>query len=89
MLGVIAAAWLVRDRNAPAALEWEKTALAAIYLVLYGTSVFLAVDRGLVERWNVPVFPLAAIGLFAIAGARANREMAAPVYCGKRISSRS
>ena len=89
MLGVIAAAWLVRDRNAPAALGWEITALAAVYLVLYGTSVFLAVERGLVERWNVPVFPLAAIAFVAIAGARARREMAAPVYCGKRISSRS
>lgn len=69
MLGTVAAAWLIRDRDAPSAAPWEKTALAALYLVLLD-------GRGLAERWHVPVYPLAAIALFAIAGARARRELA-------------
>ncbi len=81
MLGTIAAAWLVRDGASPAALPWQKLALAGLFLLLLG-------GRGLAGNWHVPVFPLAAIALFAIAGARAWREMS-PIYCGKRISSRS
>ena len=69
MLGAIAAAWLVRDREAPAAALWEKWALAALYLLLLD-------GRGLAEDWHVPAYPLAAIALFAIAAARAWREMA-------------
>ncbi len=69
LLGVIAAAWLVGDRAAPAAAAWEKTALAALYLVLLD-------GRGPAERWHVPVYPLAALALFAIAAARAWRERA-------------
>jgi len=69
MLGVIAAAWLVRDRDAPAAAPWEKIVLAAIYLILLD-------GRGLAERFDVPVFPLAAFAVLAIAAARAWREMA-------------
>jgi hypothetical protein len=81
MLGVIAAAWLVRDGEAPANWVGQKLALAVLFLVLLG-------GRGLAESWHVPVFPLAAIALFAIVVVRAGREMAL-VYCGKRISSRS
>jgi hypothetical protein len=69
MLGTIAALWLIRDGNAPAAAAWEKPALAALFLLLLD-------GRGLAEGWHVPVFPLAAMALFAIAGARAWREMA-------------
>ncbi len=69
MLGTIAAAWLVRDGNSPAAWAWQKLALAGLFLLLLD-------GRGLSESWHVPVFPLAAIALFAIAGARARREMA-------------
>jgi hypothetical protein len=69
MLGTIAAAWLIRDRNSPAAASWEKIALAALFLLVLD-------GRGLAERWRLPVFPLAAIALFAIAGARAWRESA-------------
>jgi alpha-1,2-mannosyltransferase len=69
MLGVIAAAWLVRDGDAPAASAWQKVALATLFA--------LALDgRGLAERWHVPAFPLAAIALLAITGARSWREMA-------------
>jgi alpha-1,2-mannosyltransferase len=71
MLGTIAAAWLVRDGNSPAQSAWEKIALAALFLMVLD-------GRGLAEGWHVPVFPLAAVALFAIAGARAWREMAQP-----------
>jgi hypothetical protein len=67
MLVTIAAAWLIRDRDSPAAANWEKIALAALYLVLLD-------GRSLSERWRLPVFPVSAIALFAIAGARAWRE---------------
>jgi hypothetical protein len=69
MLGVIAAAWLVRDGNSPAAWGWQNPALAALFVVVLD-------GRGLAENWHVPVFPLAALALFAIAAARARREMA-------------
>jgi Glycosyltransferase family 87 len=71
LLGVIAACWLVRDRAAPAAAAWEKVALAALYLMVLD-------GRGLAERWHIPAYPLAAFALFAIAAARAWREMALP-----------
>jgi alpha-1,2-mannosyltransferase len=70
MLAAIAAAWLARDRNSPAASRWEMVVLAAIYLLLLD-------GRTLGERWHLPVFPLAAIGVLAIAAARAGREAAA------------
>jgi hypothetical protein len=70
MFAAIAAAWLIRDRHSPAAAASEKIALAALYLCLA-----LAGHPSFAERWHVPVFPLAAIALFAIAGARARREM--------------
>ncbi|HEX3861343.1 MAG TPA: glycosyltransferase family 87 protein [Stellaceae bacterium] len=69
MLGVIAAAWLVRDRASPAAAPWESVALALLYMVLL-------CGRGVPENWHIPVFPLAALGLFAIAIARMWRETA-------------
>ena len=68
MLAAIAAVWLVRDRNSPAASAWEMVLLAVIYLVLLD-------GRLLAEEWHVPVFPLAAIGVLAIAAARAWREL--------------
>ncbi len=69
MLGVITAAWLVRDSDSPAAWPGQKIALAALFVLLLD-------GRGLAEKWHVPVFPLAAIALLAIAVARAWREMA-------------
>ena len=71
MFAAIAAAWLIRDRHSPAAATWENPALAALYLALA-----LAGYPSFAGRWHVPVFPLAAIALLAIAGARAGREMA-------------
>jgi alpha-1,2-mannosyltransferase len=69
MLGAVAAAWLVRDRDAPAAARWETWVLAAVYLLLLD-------GRSLAEGWHVPAYPLAALALFALAAARAWREMA-------------
>jgi hypothetical protein len=74
MLGVIAAAWLVRDRNAPAAWKGQEIALTALYLLLYVASFVMATNRDLAERSHLPVFLLAAISLLAIAGAWACRE---------------
>jgi hypothetical protein len=69
MLAAITAAWLVRDRNSPAASGWEMVLLAVVYLVLLD-------GRTLGEKWHLPVFPLAAIGVLAIAASRAWREPA-------------
>jgi len=69
MLGTIAAVWLIRDRNSPAAAPAETIALAVLFLLVLD-------GRGLAERWHLPAFPFAAIALFAIAGARAWREAA-------------
>jgi hypothetical protein len=38
--------------------------------------VLLLDGRNLGEEWHIPVFPLAAIGLLAIAAGRAWRELA-------------
>ena len=83
MLGVIAALWLIRDRDAPAASAWQAIALTALYLVLIN-------GRNFGEHWGVPAFPLAALVLFAIVALRAWRELArrraasaaAPVLAG-------
>lgn len=70
MLAMVAGAWLIRDGASPPAAAWEKPALAALFFVpLFG--------RAMAGDWHVPVFPLAALGLFAIAVARARRETAA------------
>ena len=69
MLGAIAAAWLVRDRASVAARGWEMGALIGLSLVLLD-------GRYLAETWHLPVFPLVAVALFAIAAGRAMREMA-------------
>jgi len=70
MLGAIAACWLVRARGEPAGETWEPVVLAALYLVLID-------GRGMAEAWHVPVFPVAALALFAVCAARAWREVSA------------
>lgn len=69
MLSAVAAAWLVRDRDSPAAWGGEKTVLAALYMLLL-------LGIGVAERWFLPVFPLAALAVLAMAGGRAWREAA-------------
>ncbi len=66
LLGVIASAWLLREQGA--ASGWEKLVLAAVFLLLLD-------GRGLAEGWHLPVFPLAALAVFAIAVCRARREI--------------
>jgi alpha-1,2-mannosyltransferase len=67
LLGAVAACWLVRGR---ALAAWEAALLIALSLVLLD-------GRGLAEGWHVPAFPLAALALFAISLARAQREITA------------
>ena len=61
MLGTIAAAWLLRDaRRLPA---WGTTALACLFV--------LTLDpRGMAEASHIPIAPLVAIGLVALAAAQ-------------------
>ena len=69
LLGVVAACWLARDRDAAAAPAWQPIVLAAIYLLLLD-------GRGTAAQFHLPIFPLAALGVFVIAAARAWREIA-------------
>lgn len=78
MLGAVAAVWLVRDSGSPAAAAWEKPAIAALYLVLVN-------GRAIAEGWHVPVFPLAALAVFAMACRRAWREMALQRNAGQEL----
>jgi hypothetical protein len=71
MLAAIGGAWLIRDRESPAAAGWEMLALGALYLLLLD-------GRSLAEHCHVPVFPLSAVMLLGIAAGRAWREMALP-----------
>ncbi|MGE5271151.1 MAG: glycosyltransferase family 87 protein, partial [Thiohalocapsa sp.] len=79
MLGAVAAAWLVRDSGAPYARPWEKPALAALYLVLLD-------GKGAADRWHLPIYPLAALLLFALATGRAWREAAHRPAAGRQRS---
>ena len=69
MLGAVGALWLLRDRTQPAAAGWERSALAALFLLLLD-------GRGLAEALGLPIFPLAALALLAIVAVRARGEMA-------------
>jgi hypothetical protein len=77
VLGALAACWIVRDAGAPAGRAWERTALAGLYLLLA-----LLGHPGVAAAWQLPVFPLAALALLVLAGARAWREMAGDVTAG-------
>jgi alpha-1,2-mannosyltransferase len=69
MLSAVAAAWLVRDRHSAAAWKGEATLLAGLYLLLL-------LGIGAAERFYLPVFPLSALALFALAARRAWKEAA-------------
>jgi hypothetical protein len=69
LIGAIAMAWLVRAGRESGFGAWEKTGLAAIFLV-----PLLSRDIG--SGWHVPLAPLAAVGLVALAALSARREMA-------------
>ena len=67
LVGVVAAAWLMRDRRAPAAAPWEGWVLAVLCLAAIGGP-----RTG--EIWRVPLYPLIALAIFTLAAARAWRE---------------
>jgi hypothetical protein len=63
-LGAIAAAWLIRDAGKLPA--WGRTALACLFV--------LTLDpRGMAEASHIPIGPLVAIGVVALASAHAFR----------------
>ncbi|HEX5321646.1 MAG TPA: glycosyltransferase family 87 protein [Stellaceae bacterium] len=66
MLGAVAVAWLYRDGKP--ALPWEKTAFAAVFLLLSDA-------RNLAEQLHLPVFALAALLLFGLVGRRVFAEL--------------
>jgi peptidoglycan/LPS O-acetylase OafA/YrhL len=68
LVGVVAAAWLVRDRRAPAAAPWEGWVLVVLCLAAIGGP-----RTG--EIWRVPLYPLIALAIFTLAAARAWREV--------------
>jgi Glycosyltransferase family 87 len=67
MLASIAALWLVRAGRENGFPAWEKTGLAALFMV-----PLLA--RGIGDAWHVPAAPSAALALLALAIARAYRS---------------
>ncbi len=69
MLGAIAAAWLIRDAGKLPA--WGRTALACLFV--------LTLDpRGMAEASHIPIAPLVAIGVVALAVAQVFRADARP-----------
>jgi alpha-1,2-mannosyltransferase len=64
MLAAIAAAWLIHD--AERLPVWGRTALACLFV--------LTLDpRGMAEAWHIPIAPLVAIGIVALAAVHAFR----------------
>jgi hypothetical protein len=70
MLATIAAAWLIRDAGQLPA--WGRTALAFLFV--------LSLDpRGMAEAWHIPIAPLVALGVVALASVHAFRADTASV----------
>jgi len=68
----VAIAWLLLDtRRTGGFLPWEKTVLAAIWLVPI-------LSRGVGIAWGLPLGPIATIGLLALAMRRAGHELRGP-----------
>ncbi|MBV8120062.1 MAG: DUF2029 domain-containing protein [Alphaproteobacteria bacterium] len=62
MLAAVAAAWLIRDEGGLSA--WENT--------IFGVLIILALDpRDVAEAWHLPVAPLVAVAVLALAAIRA------------------
>jgi Glycosyltransferase family 87 len=68
LIGAMAMAWLVRAGRQTGFLAWEKTALAVLFVV----PLFA---RNLGAGWHLPLAPLAAVTLVALAALCAWREM--------------
>jgi hypothetical protein len=69
MLAAVAGLWLIRDRQSTFAANWEKAALAALFILSGGTPQ-------LAQKLNVPIYPLVGLAMFALACGRARREAA-------------
>jgi hypothetical protein len=74
MLGAIAGAWLVR-----ADPETHKVPLALLFITLVPA-------RTISEAWHIPLYPMVAIALFALAARLAWREMTAQTAEGFRAA---
>ncbi len=66
----VAVAFLSRDDTVPRLRLWEKWIIAAFWPVAFA-------GRGIAERWGIPLLPLVAFGLMAIAVARLRLESSA------------
>jgi alpha-1,2-mannosyltransferase len=82
MLGAVAACWLLRGARDEAMPAWEKTALAAIYLLMLDS-------RGLAEHLALPVNTICALVLFGLATRRAARELGLSAAMPARGTGRS
>ncbi|MBV9861712.1 MAG: DUF2029 domain-containing protein [Alphaproteobacteria bacterium] len=69
MTAAVAAAWLVRGGRENGFGPWEKTVLAALFLVPMGA-------RGLGDAWHVPAASIAVLALLALVIARLRRDPA-------------
>jgi len=68
MLAAIAAAWLIRDESGLPV--WEKAVLAVLFVLPLNA-------RGIAEAWHLPVAPLIALALLALAATHTFREVVA------------
>jgi alpha-1,2-mannosyltransferase len=64
MLAAIAAAWLIRDRGGLPG--WERAAMAGLFILALN-------PRAVAETWHIPIAPVAALALVALAAAHACR----------------
>jgi alpha-1,2-mannosyltransferase len=72
MLAAVAGAWLIRDEGGLPA--WEGAALAGLFVLSFD-------PRGIAEAWHIPIAPLVAIGVVAVATAHACRTGAGSRRC--------
>jgi alpha-1,2-mannosyltransferase len=72
MLAAIAAAWLIRDESGLPA--WEKVVLAGLFILPFNA-------RGMAEAWQLPIAPLIALTLLALAAVHAFRAWPLARYC--------
>jgi hypothetical protein len=82
MLGAIAGCWLLRGARSEPMPAWEKTVLAAIYLLMLDS-------RGLAEQIALPVNTICALMLFGLATRRAARELGVSAAMPARATARS
>jgi Glycosyltransferase family 87 len=68
MLAALAGLWLIRAGREGGGMAWERTALAVLFLAPLA-------PRYIGAAWHVPVACIAVLGVFAIAAARARREI--------------